>query len=264
MKKFLISTTAFVALAAGGADAADIPLPVYKSVAPVHACAQFGGFYVGGHVGWAYHDWTWQDRDAWSGAGNGGASTAGGPSISGSKDGVTGGVQGGYNYQTGCTVLGLEADWSWTNLNQAKVNTDSGIGTALDIISVSSNLKSFGTLRTRTGVVVDSLLIYVTGGFAFAKIDRVYTSSDLSPPATFDVFNDGSTRWGWTAGVGTEWALTNAISIKSEVLYARFSETTSTFNSAVAFNSGLNPAVRFDNQDALWVTRIGVNYRFGR
>ena len=133
----------------------------------------------------------------------------------------------------------------------------------LILISVSSNLKWFGMLRTRTGVVVDSLLIYVTGGLAYAKIDRVYTSSDFTPPATFDLFNDGGTRWGWTAGFGTEWQLTNVFSIKSEVLYARFSETSSTFNSAVALNSGLNPAVRFENRNALWVTRIGLNYRFG-
>jgi hypothetical protein len=100
-------------------------------------------------------------------------------------------------------VLGFVADWSWTNLNQTKINTDGDVGTALDVISVSSNLKSFGTLRTRTGVLVDSLLIYVTGGFEFAKIDRVYTSNDFSPPATFDVFNDGSTRWAGLSPAGS-------------------------------------------------------------
>ena len=42
------------------------------------------------------------------------------------------------------------------------------------------------------------------------------------------------------------------------MLYARFTERTTNGISA----NGPGP-VNFDTQDSLWVTRIGVNYRFG-
>ncbi len=35
-------------------------------------------------------------------------------------------------------------------------------------LAVSNNLQSFGTVRARTGVVVDNLMLYVTGGLAYA------------------------------------------------------------------------------------------------
>ena len=40
---------------------------------------------------------------------------------------------------------------------------------------MSSKLDGFGTLRLRTGIVVDNLLVYVTGGLAQARFDRSQT-----------------------------------------------------------------------------------------
>ena len=52
MRKLFLATTALVALAAGSAAAADLPV-AYKAPLPVRpACANFGGFYVGANVGW--------------------------------------------------------------------------------------------------------------------------------------------------------------------------------------------------------------------
>src|SRR3954471_14516521 len=106
MKKIGIAFVAALGMT-GWAHAADMS-PVYKAAAPVRTCAQFGGFYAGANAGWATHDWTWNDRDTWATAG-GGAAVG---SIHGTKDGFNGGIQGGYNVQTGCTVFGVEADWS--------------------------------------------------------------------------------------------------------------------------------------------------------
>ena len=109
-RNFIAATITVAALATGGiAGAADLAPVAYKAPPlPVRTCAQFGGFYAGANAGFVSHDWTWNDRDSWASAG-GGAPVG---SIHGDKSGFNGGIQGGYNYQSGCTVFGVEADWS--------------------------------------------------------------------------------------------------------------------------------------------------------
>ena len=209
-------------------------------------CANFGGFYLGGNLGWAYHDHTWSDRDAWA---KNATSTRLPSSVNGTEGGWTGGVQGGYNFQRGCAVFGYEADWNWTNVSQTKVNTDGQPGAALDTLSISSELNSFGTMRTRTGVVVDSVLLYVTGGLAYAHFKSAWKVQDIGVAVPTESFGVSDMRWGWAAGVGTEMSLWNNVSIKSEALYLKFEEQGSSFNSAKAVSNG-NPALRrFDEQD---------------
>ena len=223
-------------------------------------CANFGGFYLGGNLGWAYHDHTWSDRDAWA---KNATSTRLPSSVNGTEGGWTGGVQGGYNFQRGCAVFGYEADWNWTNVSQTKVNTDGQPGAALDTLSISSELNSFGTMRTRTGVVVDSVLLYVTGGLAYAHFKSAWKVQDIGVAVPTESFGVSGMRWGWAAGVGTEMSLWNNVSIKSEALYLKFEEQGSSFNSAKAVSNG-NPALRrFDEQDSAWVARVGLNFRFG-
>ena len=86
-----------------------------------------------------------------------------------SADGFVAGLQGGYNWQSRCTVFGIEADYNWANVGHDELFTDP---VAASTLPISSQLKSFGTIRTRSGVVVENLLLYVTGGLAYAKNDR--------------------------------------------------------------------------------------------
>ena len=131
---------------------------------------------------------------------------------------MNGGVQAGYNYQTGCTLFGVEADWSWSDTNARSFNSDGDgpVGAVgVDTSSVSSRMRWFGTVRARSGVIVDNVLIYATGGFAYANFARSYSIFE-DAPATTSTFTWNNTRWGWTAGVGTEWAFAPNWSLKSE------------------------------------------------
>ena len=87
MEKFLLATTALVALAAGAANAADMPV---KYSAPVAHCANFGGFYLGGHI--AYNSSTHVRNDL-----DGYLVDHAGYTLSDSRFG--GGLQTGYNWQ---------------------------------------------------------------------------------------------------------------------------------------------------------------------
>jgi outer membrane immunogenic protein len=236
------------------ANAAYIPVkgaPAYRN-----PCAQFSGWYAGAHVGWGYYDHQFSDRD-----GLGDQVDSGLPdSVSARKGGVNGGPQLGYNWQTGCSLLGFEADWSWTSTKAAAFNTD-GDGAAVDTLNVNSHLRWFGTARARAGVVVDNLLLYATGGLAFANFDRTFTYFQ-DGPATTGVFSSSDTRFGLVGGVGAEWALANNWSIKGEALYMRFEDDSIT----VTGNGPIGVAgsrYRLDSQDSIWVARLGLNVKLG-
>ena len=130
-----------------------------------------GGWFVGAHVGWANYDRGWNDKDSWAGFVDDEFSR----DYRTDKSGFAGGVGVGYNWQPNCALFGIELDYSWASINANKFITDGGINDTLDI---SSRLQGFGTLRARTGVVVDNVLIYVTGGLAWANFNRSWTLFD--------------------------------------------------------------------------------------
>jgi outer membrane immunogenic protein len=252
MKRSFVLGAVLTSVLAGSAMAADMPTksPVYRP-----ACAQFGGFYAGGQVGAAYYKHGFNDLDAF------GSSQIDGDLPHSALDtdhGWLAGAQAGYNWQRNCTVFGIEADWAWTNANASSFHTD-GSGPNGDSMTVTSKLRWFGTARVRTGIVVDNLLLYVTGGLAYANFKRDLTFFEDNDPTT-EVFSRSRTRLGWTAGVGTEWAINANWSLKSEFLYMQFEKDEVSQTSAVIFPG---TTTRFQHDDSVWVSRIGLNYRFG-
>jgi outer membrane immunogenic protein len=225
---------------------------------PLAGCANFGGFYLGGNIGWATLTAHQNDPD--------GFTTLGIPtSFSATDDSFTAGAQVGYNLQKGCTLFGIEADWNWADLN-----ADSRVGvpalTALGFNvnnTLNTRIENFGTIRTRTGVVVDQLLLYVTGGLAWADTrDAAHDHIALGPVVLLDERHSFSdTRWGWTAGFGTEYKLAPNISLTSDVLYLSFTDEDHSFVGVSPVLGGL----RFQNRtdDQIWVARMGLNIHFG-
>jgi len=244
MKKTLLATTAFVALAVVSANAADLPV-AYKAPPPVRpACASFGGFYIGGNVGADYRSAHRNDDDGFLSFG------FSEPGHTTTNSGWNGGVQGGYNWQRGCTVFGVEIDWSWSSTTTYYQAFPNGFPAER---SINSKLSSFGTARTRTGIIVDDVMLYVTGGLAWANINNTITNNFILN----EQYNFSSTNWGWTAGVGSEWKFAGNWSLKSEVLYMQFKEHQDTFFSPTFGNA------RFTGSDSAVVGRIGLNYIFG-
>jgi outer membrane immunogenic protein len=261
MKKLLLATTfAVVALAAGSAGAADRPVarPLPPSPPPPPPCAQFGGFYVGGNVGWGSGEHRFRDLDGFAAEAFNRFGVLLPNEASRSVNGWAAGVQGGYNWQFRCTLFGIEADYNWTDIEHDFVRTGP-LGRAT--LSVSSSLQSFGTVRARTGVIVDNLLLYVTGGLAYANTERSIALTFANPQFNQGPFSDEKTRLGWTAGFGAEWSFAPNWSLKSEVLYARFETEENAFTCRLLCEP--NRSVRFEHESSAWVTRFGLNYRFG-
>src|SRR5262249_58876752 len=156
----------------------------------------------------------------------GGAATGVPTGFTATDDSFTAGAQVGYNVQKGCTVFGIEADWDWADLN-ADTRLLPKPGGAVDDL-LRTRIDNFGTIRTRTGVVVDQLLLFVTGGVAWTETrDSVH----LVFPLVTERLSSNDTRWGWTAGFGTEYKLAPNVSLTSDVLYLSFNDEDHTFNS---------------------------------
>lgn len=262
MKKLLIASAALAAIYSAPAVAADMAVKAAAPVLARPACAQFGGWYVGGNVGYAYYEHNLADRDGLGPFIDTGLS---GSPYRDTNGGWNGGVQAGYNYQSGCTMFGVEADWSWSDVRASSFNQDGDQTAAVpltDSVTVSSRMRWFGTVRARSGVIVDNVLLYATGGFAYANFNRSFTFVQDGPPATAGIINSTNTRWGWTAGLGTEWAFAPNWSLKSEVLYMQFEKSTITAIGDGVIGS-LGVPYRLESQDKAWISRVGVNYRFG-
>ena len=248
MKKLLLTTAAIAALAAGSANAADMrvkaapPLPP-----PPPPCAQFGGLYVGAHAGWVYARRETTDVDfLWNGA-----------TTVTTGSGFAGGIQGGYNWQFRCTVWGFEADASWASDR----DRDFSVHFPNFDFLLHRELKSFGTLRTRTGLIVDNVMLYVTGGLAWARVNSSVSFDRLNDAFPAFTASNDATRWGWTVGFGSEWAWGGGWSIKSEALYMQFEHRD--FNLPIPAGAPDTCNCRFTSDTSAWSVRVGLNYNFG-
>jgi outer membrane immunogenic protein len=196
----------------GAASAADMyrkAPPAVPVVAPITAY-NWTGFYAGANLG---GEWL-RDR-----------MTDGVTTNTRTPSSVFGGVQAGYNFQTGPWVLGVESDV--------------GYGHPVKSSAIGRVEKDWsGTVRARAGYAFDNVLLYGTGGLAWAHFKVDDSAANLRRTTT---------RAGWTLGAGAEYAINQNVSVKGEYLYADFGKA----------NVG---AVQHDLTDHL--VRVGVNYKF--
>jgi outer membrane immunogenic protein len=258
MKQLFLGTVALTVLATA-ASAADMA-PSYAKAPPMAAAVyNWTGWYIGLNAGAASSDVN-LDANAFAPPPGNDAHRYVDQSR---KTGWLAGGQVGYNYQTGMTVVGIEADAQWVGSNRFTTDTFAdpffhGKGRA----SFSSNIEWLATLRGRAGIAATpSLLLYVTGGVAFAGMNiRYQTAAGGGLAAPFvNTFSNTDTRVGWTAGFGAEFALGGGWSVKGEYLRASFDDHSLTVPLIAAPN--LQGSVRV-NRD-LDIVRAGVNYKFG-
>ncbi len=167
------------------------------------------------------------------------------------RTGFSGGVQLGYNKQCGAALYGIEGDLNFSALKHT-TNYDVAGFLPVPLLSDHRSLDWLSTIRGRAGIVAnDSLLLYVTGGLAFGGLKH----SVDAPIGPINLFSENKVRWGWTAGAGTEMALRDNWSLKSEVLYVNFQNND--------YSVPLLPTARLSDRDSAWIARVGLNYKFG-
>jgi outer membrane immunogenic protein len=233
MNKIVIASVAGVALSATAAWSADLPAQMpYKAGPMLAAPFSWTGLYLGVHVGGARGEWTNSETTGIL------------PSGSNNASGVLGGLQVGYNYQFSNFVVGIEADYSLSDLR----NT-----TALPIAFTdqANRITNMGTVTGRLGYAMDQWLIYAKGGFAWAR-----ERSEIIVPFVFDA-EATQDRTGWTVGAGLEYGMGANWSAKVEYDYLDFGTKNYSETSPL-----LLAPISVDVQSRVHQVKVGLNYRF--
>jgi outer membrane immunogenic protein len=221
------------------AGAADMPTPAPVLKAPPMAqyrAVDWSGFYLGGHGGYG----SAQVRGDYDDAGDNGA-------FDFPIDGAVAGGQAGYLWQFGRAVYGIEIDGSWANLKGSRIDDDDR--------TQEFKTNFLGSVRLRTGIAIDNVLLYSTVGIAYGRSALTVTGDDPSPA------KQQLRNWGVVGGLGAEWAFAPNWSVRAEYLYYGFD----TFGgggkdiSNLADDSDATDRVKLDG---IHVGRVALNYRF--
>jgi outer membrane immunogenic protein len=206
MKKTILAmTVASLMAAAGTATAADLP----RSSAPYYSPApasvyNWGGAYAGLNVGYEWGRIT---------------------NSSVSPSGLEGGLQAGYNWQSGQFVFGGETDIQVTGADDT-------------FAPYKFSNPWFGTLRGRAGFALNNVLFYGTLGLAYGQLKGDFIGLDES-----------KTHVGWAGGLGMEVGFTPNWSAKIEYLYMDLNDRA---YSITGTNNGFETNM----------LRFGINYHF--
>ncbi len=227
----IVLSTAFLAASSLVVQAGDdLPAPVY----PV---ATWSGFYAGVHAGAVDSQTRIRDEDYTL------FDTDGATAVTNDLTGLTG-IHGGYNWQDGHKVFGIEADYTWTSAGRTRLLRGAGQ-------NLSSDLSGFGSIRGRAGVAVDNALLYLTGGIG-------YVDADVGGGDNFDdQFVSESDFRSFVAGAGAEFKLRSNLSLRLEYMHHLFNEKTV----FCEYRDCVYPAV-FGG--SLGVLRAGLTYHFGQ
>jgi outer membrane immunogenic protein len=289
MKKFLLAAVAFMAIGSP-AMAADLA-PIYKSPSPSLAPG-WTGFYLGGTLGGAWNNTavdvdttnTFVNTPALSPLGRtaGPASAVAATGSVGTKTtALTGGLEGGYNWQLAPNwLVGIEADFeafSSSNGSGQVTQVVPRIGFPGDnytaTLAASDRIDWLGTVRARLGfLITPTLLAYGTGGLAYGSATSATAISGAETPntGTTNIAGLGSysnTRVGWAAGAGFEYLFTPNWTVKAEWLHYDLGTATYsngnmngllTGTNTVAFTDASSSAVKFTGD----IVRAGLNYKF--
>jgi outer membrane immunogenic protein len=275
MKELMIAAGAMLAMSVLNASAADItprrvapPPPIQAPLPP--PVFNWTGFYLGGNVGygWSHRDFT---NTITSTLGNS-QNTVTNSGTDGGK-GWLGGGQIGFNYQfLGNWVAGIEADIDAAHITSSTSACFTGAGPITSAVcgTRDTDIKDFGTVRGRLGYGLANVLLYGTGGWAWAHADNTTQITCLGPqcpgtsavpvaspqPASVDVNLSG-----WAAGGGLEWAFLPNWTLRAEYLHLQFDRITEDRSIQgsvlpVFITTHVSSNVGVD------LVRVGVNYLF--
>ena len=256
-----IAVAVVMGISAGAANAANLQLkrPAVQAP-PAVAVYNWTGFYIGAHGGAAWAENEFVD-------------------VSGAKftaEGSFGGLQIGYNWQTGPWVFGAEAEGSLSRIRRGVFGFGGGgrFGNAClnvggfggfggccggfggfgggfggGFCQFGARIHAIGLISGRLGYAWDRYLLYVKGGGAVARETYVINIQNVLSAQPDD------TRFGWNVGAGIEAAVTSNWSAKVEYNYIDFGTERITA-------SGGGVTVFVDHKQQVHLLKFGLNYRF--
>ncbi|MCC6921376.1 MAG: porin family protein [Alphaproteobacteria bacterium] len=266
--------------------AAPEPAPIVEEP----RASNWSGFYIGGHAGYAFQNsdddetllfdtdrgGVFGDTVNTSGGTNAfapgfcGGKAVDGTAASGCKgdsDGIDLGLRAGYDWQFGNFVVGGLLEGSYADISDSV----SGFSTTPASYTMSRDLNFLGAARLRAGFATDNLLFYATGGAAYGDVDHSFaTTNNVN---SFSTLSKDDGLWGWQAGGGAEYRLSDSISLGVEYIYTSLDDSDYAIHVGAGSAPATNPFLiedaggtdltRSDDRFDFHSVRATVNYRFG-
>jgi outer membrane immunogenic protein len=233
--------------------AADLPPPmappprapaVYYPPPPVY---NWSGFYIGGNLG-----------AGWNSSGSV-SDTFGSTFGTTTNTTFLGGGQVGVNYEFwGGVVIGAEAmfDWLPNTSNTINVTNTTLVPGTTNTAAVTLNNRWVTMATGKLGYAWNTVLLYGKGGGAWVGTSSPGLTVNGAPASFTSTSNNNN--FGWTAGLGVEWAFAGNWSARAEWDYIGLQNQTFTV-SGTTFGTD---AITVNNRSINMVT-AGLNYKFG-
>ena len=269
MKKIILATV-LAGIGSTAAWSADFGTPDVKA----EQVYSWTGIYIGGDVGFAGIKHNFSSNFAQPDSDPLNANNVQDNAFSSTP--FVGGGHAGFNWQfTPNLVVGIEGDWQSVHSRQSFCRqTDftstacvDGNGNNRGFASAGGELGPVATARGRLGWAMDRLMIYGTGGAAFANVKSSVGLSCLDGGcgnngnnlATAAGSSTGKT--GWVIGAGFERMFTQNIIVRGVFLFFVFG---CVFTTLIPVNPDCNGCSFSATQKVgLDVWRAGVSYKFG-
>ena len=189
------------------------------------------------------------------------------------RPGFTGGMQAGYNWQLGRTLLGIEADFNYLHMGGAsnsgaiKYPVPAGLGISKQFIVYSyADADWLLTFRPRVGLTADNWLFYATGGLALTYLKGQLLFADGIPDTANATQEADVKNWaaGYTVGGGVETAISDRLRLKAEYSFVEFptAQLHETDND-IALISAKSQTFSSSMKLRMNLFRLGLNYSFG-
>lgn len=236
--------------------------PMYAKAPVAPAPSGWTGFYVGGFAGgaWAGTVTATELAPVFNGTGTQSSFDLGSSFL--------GGLDFGYNYQSGVVVVGGEAEGGFLRLKGAAPFVANQ-----QTVAAAKIGDWYAVFTGRLGLAVGSALIYAKGGAAIADVTDSVTGTlacttpigpPLCAPGLRSVAAAGGNRLGvtWAAGAGIEYALDRRWSLKGE--YLALGTDASNTASGPGLISGIGAVQKFNwhlDIPMLQTAKVGFNYK---
>jgi outer membrane immunogenic protein len=254
MKRLVFASVALSVGAGSAAVAADLPPPMAPpprapaAYIPVAApYYNWSGFYIGGNLG-----------AGWNSGGS--VSDTFGSTFSGSGQTTKflGGGQVGVNYEFyGGVVIGAEAMFDWLPNTTNTFNATDPFG---NTASATLNSRWVTTATAKLGYAWDRVLLYGKGGGAWVGANNPNLTVN-GVPVTLS--SSTTNNFGWTAGIGVEWAFAGNWSARAEYDFIGLQNQSLTVpGTATPATPFGGDTLNFNNRNISMFT-AGLNYKFG-
>jgi opacity protein-like surface antigen len=217
MRNLFLRGAVLIALSASvAANAADMAVKAPPLPEPPY---NWSGAYVGANFGGA---WT------------GGSLNIPNNNLYGGLSEFIGGIQTGYNIQTGHILFGVEGEFDGATFGHPALPTPT-------LGSVSQNW--IGTIAGRVGLVADRWLVYGKFGGGWVNSNAILNFPGVS-------WSGSNTSSGWLAGVGLEYGFKSHWTVRLEYDYLGLANWTSPTVPSIQLNRDLQ------------MVKAGINYKF--